>query len=84
MLHTLCDLDQAGGISTASGASSAEQFYNIMHFGSCSTLFCTISYDIKRTIPHWIVLFVFCDQTTPCAIIASATFRKPAIFAPAT
>lgn len=25
-----------------------------------------------------------CAQTTPCAIIASATFMKPAMFAPMT
>ena len=41
-------------------------------------------WHIKWAIRLWIAHFLICDQTTPCASIASATFRKPAIFAPAT
>ena len=34
----------------------------------------------RETAPQW----VFGDQTTPWAYMASATFRKPAMFAPAS
>ena len=34
---------------------------------------------------RWLLIRgVILNQTAPCAIMASATFRKPAMFAPAT
>ena len=40
--------------------------------------------DEARFANHLLASNSFMNQTTPCAIIASATFKKPAMFAPAT
>ena len=41
-------------------------------------------YTKKTAELSTVFLFVVLSYTTPCAIIASATFSKPAMFAPMT
>jgi len=43
------------------------------------------AHEYAKEVPVFLILLILpADYTAPCAIIASATFRKPAMFAPAT